>query len=108
MKISGALPAGDGNGLSAIVSDLVREPHKLHVCIALVDCKSYTTDVDSGDIVPVARLRRIEVVNDAGDMKVAETLMRRSLDHRTGREELPYDLEAEISQAFPPDLQLPD
>jgi len=34
-------------------------------------------------------------------MRVAENLMRRALDRRTGREALPYDLEEEIRAAFP-------
>lgn len=103
VSVSGRLPDGDGNGLTAIVSDLVRDPKKLHVCIALVDCRKVTTDADSGEIVPTARLRRIEVILDGEDMKVAENLMRRALDRRTGREALPYDLEQEIRAAFPED-----
>lgn len=105
VSVSGNLPGGDGNGLSAIVSDLVRDPKKLHVCICLVDCKKVVTDADSGDVVPTARVRRIEVITDPDDMKLGENLMRRALDRRTGREALPYDLEEEIRGAFPPDAE---
>ncbi len=109
VSVSGNLPAGDGNGLSAIVSDLIRDPKRLHVCIALVDCKKITTDSDSGDVVPTARVRRVEVIVDPEDMKLAENLMRRALDRRTGREALPYDLEEEIRGAFPGSVDdLPD
>ncbi len=105
VSVSGNLPGGDGNGLSEIVSDLIRDPKRLHVCIALVDCKKVVTDADSGDVVPTARVRRIEVIKDGEDMRLAENLMRRALDRRTGREALPYDLEEEIRGAFPADVK---
>lgn len=101
VSVSGRLPDGDGNGLSAIMSDLIRYPKKLHVCICIMDGKKVTTDADSGETVPTARIRRIEVLLDEEDMKLAEGLMRRALDRRTGREALPYDLEQEIRAAFP-------
>src|SRR5690349_22344274 len=101
VSVSGRLPEGDGNGLSAIMSDLIRDPKKLHVCICILDGKKVTTDADSGETVPTARIRRIEVLLDEEDMKLAENLMRRALDRRTGREALPYDLEQEIRAAFP-------
>lgn len=101
VSMSGALPAGDGNGLSAVMSDLVRDPQKLHVTIALVDCRKIVTDADSGDVIPTVRVRRIEVITSPDDMRVAERLMRRALEQRTGRETLPYDLEEEMSGIFP-------
>lgn len=105
VSVSGNLPGGDGNGLSAIVSELIRNPKQLHVCIALVDCKKVVTDADSGDVVPTARVRRIEVITGEEDRKLAENLMRRALDARTGREALPYDLEEEIRGAFPESVE---
>ena len=105
VSMSGALPAGDGNGLSAIMSDLVRDPQKMHVTIALVDCRKVVTDADSGDSVPTVRIRRIEVITSEDDLRVAERLMRRALEQRTGQETLPYDLEEEMSSVFA-DLQL--
>ena len=99
ISLSGNLPQGDGNGLSAIVSDLIREPRKYHVVIGIIDCSKITTKPDSGEVVPTARFRRVEVIT-TGDLKIAETLMRRSLDKRTGREQLPFDLEEDIRSAF--------
>jgi len=101
VSVSGTLPSGDGNGLSAIVTDLVREPQKVHLAVVLVDCRKVVTDADTGDMIPTVRLRRIEVVEDPEDRKLAENLMRRALDRRTGRQALPYDLEQEIRSAFP-------
>lgn len=100
VSVSGRLPDGDGNGLTAIVSDLVRDPKKKHLCIAIVDGKKVTTDADTGETVPTARIRRIEVIQDTDDMKLAENLIRRTLDRRTGREALPYSLEEEIMGVF--------
>ena len=39
----------------------------IHVVIALVDCKRITTDVDSGDTAPDARIRRVEVIREDKD-----------------------------------------
>lgn len=101
-KISGTLPGGDGNGLVAIMADLISDPKKMHVAICIVDGKKITTDADTGETVPTARVRRIEVIQDRGDQEVLRRLMRRALDQRTGREGLPYDLEAEIEDAIGP------
>jgi hypothetical protein len=102
ISISGSLPQGDGNGLAAIVSDLVRDPKAYHVVIGILDCAKITTKPDSGEVIPTARFRRVEVVT-AADLRVAETLMRRALDKRTGRETLPFDLEQDLRTAFPED-----
>jgi hypothetical protein len=97
--VSGALPKGDANGLGPIVRDLIDHPHRYHVVMAIVDCKKVTTDNDSGDITPTARIRRIEAVLHA-DLPVAEQLMRRALEKRSGRQMLPIDLEDEMRLAF--------
>lgn len=99
-NVSGNLPAGDGNGLEAILSEMIDTPKKLHVAIAIIDTKKIVTNPDTGEVVPTARIRRIEVLTTDDDRKVAESLMRRALDVRTGREALPYDLEMEIQGAF--------
>ena len=66
-KLTSALPKGEANGLSALDRDLIDSPSSIHVVIALVDCKKITTDVDSGDVEPVARIRRIEVIREDKD-----------------------------------------
>jgi hypothetical protein len=104
VSVSGRLPDGDGNGLVAVLSELIRDPKKLHVCIAIIDGKKVTTDADTGETVPTARVRRIEVIVDSEDKELARRLMVRALDRRTGRESLPYDLEAEIREAFPQEI----
>lgn len=99
-KMAGALPQGDANGLTAISRELVDDPHKIHVVLALVDCKRITTDNDSGEIVPTARIRRIEVVSGGQDAALAQKMMRRALEERTGKTVLPFDLEEDLRAAF--------
>jgi hypothetical protein len=98
-KLTGALPAGDGNGLDSIARDLIERPHDLRVVIALVDCRRTTTDNDTGEVEPTARIRRVEVV-DGEDLAMAERIMRRALEKRTGSTVLPIDLEDAITDAF--------
>jgi hypothetical protein len=98
--MSGKLPAGDGNGLVAIESQLVRDDNQVYVAIALIDSKTVTIDKDSGDRVAKVRVRRIEVVSRPEDVAVCRRLMERALSVRTGQETLPYDLETEIFEAF--------
>lgn len=98
-KLSAALPGGDGNGLTAIARTLVESPHTVHVVIGLVDCKSTSVDHDTGETVPTARIRRVEVVHGV-DMDTAQQIMRRALEQRTGQTVLPLDLENDLREAF--------
>ena len=82
-KLTSALPKGEANGLAALDRDLIDSPSTVHVVIALVDCKKITTDMDSGDTEPVARIRRIEVIRE--DKEVAAVMLRRALEVRTGK-----------------------
>jgi hypothetical protein len=98
-KLSTALPGGDGNGLDAIARQLVDTPHELHIVIAIVDAKTTKIDHDTDKREPTARLRRIEVIQGE-DKAVAQQMMRRALEARTGQTVLPIDLEDELRAAF--------
>jgi hypothetical protein len=98
-KIASTLPGGDANGLVAIARALIDTPHDVHVVIALVDCKKTTVDNDSGEVVPTARVRRIEVITEA-DRELAAKMLRRALEKRTGKTVLPFDLEEDMRAAF--------
>jgi hypothetical protein len=98
-SLSGSLPKGDANGLGPIVQALIDEPHRFHVPLAIIDCKSVNKNFDTGEVVPTARIRRIEVVLP-DDLQAAEQLMRRSLERRSGRTVLPLDLEDDVRLAF--------
>lgn len=95
-KIASSLPQGDANGLVAIARNLIDEPHSIHVVICLVDCKKITTDNDSGEIVPTARIRRIEAIGSE-DRELAAEMLRRALERRTGKTVLPFDLEEDAA-----------
>lgn len=71
----------------------------MHVVIGIVDCKRSSIDHDSGEIVPTARIRRIEVIGDQ-DKDLAAKMMRRALEERTGKTVLPFDLEEDLRAAF--------
>jgi hypothetical protein len=98
-KIASTLPQGDGNGLTALARALIDSPHDIHVVVALVDCKKTTTDNDSGEIEPTARIRRIEAITEE-DRELAAKMLRRALERRTGKTVLPFDLEEDMRAAF--------
>lgn len=101
ISMSGKLPSGDGNGLTVIepqMNDLTDSSH--FVVIGILDCPKVASNKETGEHSPIARIRRIEVVLNAEDQRVARRLMERALGTRTGRETLPYDLQAEIEGAF--------
>jgi hypothetical protein len=98
-KLAAGLPQGEGNGLIALSRNLIENPHEVHVVIALVDCKKVTTDNDSGEVIPTARIRRIEAIT-ADDRDVAAKMLRRALEKRTGKTVLPFDLEEDLRAAF--------
>lgn len=98
-KLASSLPEGDGNGLVAIARPLVEQPHDIHVAVVLLDCKKISTDVDTGAVEPTARIRRVEVVL-AEDHPLAQKMLRRALEKRTGKTVLPFDLEEDLRAAF--------
>jgi hypothetical protein len=98
-KLTGSLPKGDSNGLDAIARRLIDEPHEVQVLIVLADCKKITTDLDTGEIEPTARIRRIEAIEGA-DKEVAAKLLRRRFEERTGKAVLPFDLEEDLRSVF--------
>jgi hypothetical protein len=99
-KLNAALPKGANDGLSAISEQLVDQPHRVRVVLALVDCKSITTDADTGDVIPTARIRRIEAITDPADGARLVRLLKRSYERRTGQTVLPLDLEDDLASAF--------
>lgn len=98
-RLGGNLPRGDANGLDALARALIDTPDQVHVVVALVDCKKITTDTDTGDVEPTARIRRIEAIT-ADDRRLASQMLRRALERRTGKTVLPYDLEEDMRAAF--------
>ena len=97
MKLSGSLPGDDRNGLSALATQMLDNPEATHIVVAVIDCTKITTDVASGDVVPTARVCAIEAfpgtTTDAAELR---RLWRRAYERRTGKVELPLELEREL------------
>lgn len=98
VKISSSLPVGDTNGLSAISGELCEDPEKVHVAVVLLDCAQITTNVDNGDVVPTARIRAIEPIRPSKDANEMQRLIRRAYERRTGKVELPLEMEQEFDE----------
>lgn len=98
-RLASGLPKGDANGLTALARPLIDTPEMVHVAIVLLDCKKIATEIDTGDVEATARILRLEAVLPQ-DHKVAEKLMRRSLEKRTGKVMLPFELEEQLRNAF--------
>jgi hypothetical protein len=79
-----------------------------HVVLAVVDCKKITTDMDTGEVEPTARILRIEAVR-RDDYDQAARLLRRSLEDRHGSTVLPFDTEQDLEDLFAgmPDTDVP-
>lgn len=95
-KLSSRLPKGEGNGLESINRPLVDKPGASYVVVAVVDCQRITTEMDTGDHVATARIRRIEPIAP-DDTDHAVQLLRRAQEHRTGAAVLPLELEDELT-----------
>lgn len=100
VKLASTLPEGESNGLVSLVEHLINSPADLTLCVALVDTKRLTTDMDTGDVVPTARVRRIEPIGDDEDQGVIRRIMSRALERRTGKTVLPYELETSLRDAI--------
>jgi hypothetical protein len=92
MKIASALPKGTLNGLVAVDRALVNNPEQEHLVVALVDCKTVTTDTDTGDTEPTVRILHVEVV-DQTRTDLADRLLKAAYARRTGDNPLPFDFD---------------
>lgn len=98
-KLAGGLPQGIANGIADLDAQLVSEPERSHVIIAVVSVAKITEDVDSGVREPTLRIRRVERILPQ-DAFSAERLMRRAIDKRMGADHLPIEVEDELSHVF--------
>lgn len=106
VTLSGSLPADDRNGISAISAAMVDDPEGVHIIIALVDCTKITTKIESGDVVPTARIRAVEAfAGHTADAKEVRRLWRRAFERRTGKVELPLEVERELESLTGDDEQ---
>lgn len=87
------------NGLTSIARDLLNEPLRRRVVLALIDSPKYTGNNETGEQEPVVRILRIEPVAP-DDVAEAERLVRRALEYRSGDTVLPIDLEKDLESWF--------
>ncbi|MFP5360761.1 MAG: hypothetical protein ACLGHM_09730 [Actinomycetes bacterium] len=99
MKMSGALPKENRNGLAARGSIMLGDPQSLHVAIVIFRTSRILEDVETGEREPTVRIVRVEPVLPQDAMQ-AEKLLRRALEHREGVATLPIEIEDEIAEAF--------
>lgn len=99
MNMSGKLPDGDANGLDSIARRMVDEDDTKYVALVVLDAPKLNTNRDTGDVIPTARIRRIEPLL-AEDLGTARRLLERAFDQRTGKATLPFELETELEDAF--------
>lgn len=99
-RLSPALPKDSSkNGLNAIASELLLDPLRRHLVIALVDCSKIVTDTATGDAEATVRVLRIEQVAP-DDVAEAERLVRRALEYRSHDTVLPLELERDLEEWF--------
>lgn len=99
ISLSGRLPKGDANGLGVMARDMIRDPEQVHAVILLIDTTRLITECDTGECIPVARIRRAEAISDA-DLKEAQRLIRRGWEKRAGDTVLPLELEDDLTAIF--------
>lgn len=95
LSMAGKLPAGERNGLTALLPELLDAPTKVRPAIVLIDVSKITEDPSTGDRVPTVRIRAVEPI-DGTDAAEVDRMMRRAAERRTGKVELPLELEREI------------
>lgn len=109
VKLSSALPGDyETNGVDALQGDLVDEPKILRCAFVWFDVKDIKIDVDSGEQVPVIRVRRIEPLGMADDVtKAIRAEVEKAMEARTGRTPIPWDIvevtEERYSDTLPED-----
>lgn len=92
VKLSGALPGDEYNGLDDIAQQLIETPERLQLCLVWLDVRYIRDETDTGERIPVIRVRRTEPVGDAKHApQELRDLALRLYEQRTGKTPLPID-----------------
>lgn len=92
VKLSGALPGDEYNGLDDIAGQLIETPEKLQLCLVWLDVRKIEDITDTAERIPVVRIRRTEPVGDAKNApQELRDLALRLYEKRTGKTPLPID-----------------
>lgn len=97
VKLAAKLPDGEANGLVRILRALTQAPGDSHVVVAVVDCSRITTDIDTGDVIPTARILEIEPLSER-DADAALEMLRRAFVRRTGQQMLGLAVDPETGE----------
>jgi hypothetical protein len=100
VKPTALLPKGEANGFAANADELLKDPRRKRAALIIFDLKRGTEDYDQADTLVTVRIRRVELLLPA-DLKNAELMLRRAqADRTTGGEQLEFEFEREIEEAF--------
>lgn len=99
VKLSSALPGDfETNGIDAQREWMIENPKQLMLAVVWIDVKDVKVDIDSGEQIPTARIRRIEPIGEVGKVSDAVVaLVGEAFEERTGRRPIPMDI-AEITE----------
>lgn len=92
VKLSSAMP-GDAeiNGVDSWADWLENNPDELLVAVVYLDTKKVTIDTDTGDHVPMVRVRRIEPLGPiTGVSETVRAAVAAAEEERTGRKAIPF------------------
>lgn len=93
VKLSSALPGHeDTNGVDSIVGELIEEPAAIRVAVVHFDVVKKIDNTDTGETVPVLRVRRFEPLGMVGDVAPEiRAAVATAHELRTGRAALPFE-----------------
>jgi hypothetical protein len=94
VKLSSKLPDYERNGMGTIGTELVHQPERRHVVIAILDCaQTVLIHTEAGpSYTPTAGILYIEPIKDPGDVEQLTEIMARVRAERMGEDTLDFDL----------------
>ncbi|MCD2170359.1 hypothetical protein LPW41_11690 [Microbacterium sp. JC 701] len=98
MKINGALPKGNADGISHVETRVIQS-RKMIAAVVMLDPASIDEDVETSEKSVRMRVRRIEAILPE-DVDAATRLLRRAFEQRTGQVTLPIEVEEDLDEAL--------
>lgn len=83
VTMSGALPSGALNGIEVYHDELLKQPAKARLLVAIVDVLGDGANYDRGERWPILRFRHAELVEIADDQQVVMEAFTRAMVTRT-------------------------
>lgn len=94
VKLSSKLPGDfEVNGIDQQVEQLIENPKAARIGVVWYDVQKINVDVDTGNEIPVVRIRRFEPLGEADDVSQAiRDAVGEAMEKRTGRTPIPFDI----------------